>query len=301
MKNILILAFFLSVFINFSCDKTIKPPNNPVVSDTIVPFDTTYNLGAGFRFSEYGPAYDPGIEYWDSVGKIISNDFENSTPECIWIVGVIEGGGSCHLNFPVSGNYDLIYGDINDANEEVFKLFDSSGFRVWLQVEPGNASVDDLISIVLNRYAHHKCITGFGVDVEWLETSTPIGRQVTDAEANKWISGIKQYNSKYRLFLKHWEIDKMPPNAREDIVFIDDSQMFNDMNEMIAEFILWGKAFEPSDVGFQYGYNQDKSWWQNYQNPSKTIGDEIIEKIPNAKSLFWVDFTILEVFPQNKR
>ena len=127
-------------------------------------------------------------------------NFSDATPECIWIVGVIVGS-SCHLNFPVEGHYNLIYGNSADNNEEMFDLFDQSGYRVWLQVEPGNAPIDTLIKIVMSRYAHHSCITGFGVDVEWLETTSPIGRRVTDSEAVRWVNNIKKFDEKYRLFL----------------------------------------------------------------------------------------------------
>ena len=277
---------------------TTTVTDTTVVIDTleIIPYDTTYNLGAGFRYSVYGPDYDPGAAYWDSVGKVMAINFEDATPECIWILGVIIGR-SCKLNFPVEGDYELIYGSSTDHNEEIFNLFDQSGYRVWLQVEPGNASIDDLIEIVMSRYSHHPCITGFGVDVEWLETTTPIGRQVTDIEAKRWVNKVKEYDPRYRVFFKHWEVGKMPPTVREDIVFIDDSQMFSSLTQMVNEFKYWGNYFAPADVGFQYGYPADKTWWGDFENPPKHIGDNILENVPNAKSFFWVDFTIIEVFP----
>jgi hypothetical protein len=275
-----------------------------IVTDTVIippeyfltPYDTSYGLGAGFRYSVYGPDYDPGPNYWDSTGNVIASNFDDTAPECIWIVGVIVNSG-CNLNFPVEGNYDLINGSSRDYNEEIFDLFDESGYRVWLQVEPGNAPVDTLIKIVMSRYAHHPCITGFGVDVEWLETNTPIGRQVKDNEAKKWLFNIKSHNPKYRLFLKHWEVEKMPPTYRDDIVFIDDSQMFNNLGQMVSEFKYWGNYFKPADVGFQYGYSADETWWGEFDNPMKYIGDSIVNEISNAKSLFWVDFTIIDQYP----
>lgn len=312
MKKI-IAAFLFSVLIINACTKEsdehkiIDPIDTTTVTDSIIipdeiiitPYDTTYGLGAGYRYSVYGPDYNPGASYWDSVGTVISSNFNNATPECIWIVGVIVNKG-CQLNFPVEGNYNLIWGSSTDHNEDVFNLFDKSGYRVWLQVEPGNASLDTLIKIVMSRYAHHPCITGFGVDVEWLETTTPIGRKVKDDEAKRWMQGIKSFNPKYRMFLKHWEVSKMPSNFRDDVVFIDDSQMFDNVNQMVNEFKYWGKYFQPADVGFQYGYSEDENWWGVYGNPMKTIGDKIINDIPNAKSLFWVDFTIIDVYPPLK-
>ncbi len=268
-------------------------------ADSIIPYDTVYGLGGGFRYSAYGPQYDPGPEYWNSVGMRMATNFNGASPECIWIVGVIIGNG-CRLNFPVEGSYPNISGSATDHNEEIFDLFDQNGYRVWLQVEPGNASIDTLIDIVMARYKHHPCITGFGIDVEWLETTTPIGRQVTDAEAIRWVNRTKTHNQKYRVFFKHWEVEKMPPSVRTDIVFIDDSQMFSNLSQMVNEFEYWGNYFYPADVGFQYGYEADETWWGSFENPPKVIGDALIEQIPNAKSLFWVDFTIIDVFPPRK-
>jgi hypothetical protein len=296
----LLLVLGLVVYFIGSCCKDVDTIVDPVNTNIIVPYDTTYGLGAGFRWSVYGPEYDPGPAYWDSAGKVMASNFDETTPECIWIVGVIVGTG-CQLNFPITGDYNLIYGSSTDQNEEVFNLFDQSGYRVWLQVEPGNASVDDLIEIVMSKYSHHPSVTGFGVDVEWLESTSPIGRRVTDKEAIRWVNNIKIYNPVYRLFLKHWEVGKMPPTVRDDIVFIDDSQMFNNLSQMVNEFKYWGNYFKPANVGFQYGYPADRAWWDDFVNPPKAIGDDILKHISNAKSLFWVDFTIIEIFPPVKK
>ena len=66
---------------------------------------------------------------------------------------------------------------------------------------------------------------------------------------------------------------------------------------MVSEFVEWGKAFSPAPVGFQYGYPADTFWWQNLQDPPKDIGQALLDKIANTEGLFWVDFTVLEVFP----
>ena len=62
--------------------------------------------------------------------------------------------------------------------------------EVWLQVEPGNAPVEELIHIVLDRYGHHSCVVGVGVDVEWYKSiDKPEGQPVSDAEAEAWLEG----------------------------------------------------------------------------------------------------------------
>ena len=101
----------------------------------------------------------------------------------------------------------------------------------------------------------------------------------------------------YRIFLKHWEIDYMPPTARDGIVFVDDSQQFPSLDDMVTEFARWGEAFAPATVGFQYGYPDDKDWWGELDDPPGDIGHRILAEVPNTEGLFWVDFTVREVFP----
>ncbi len=50
----------------------IKPPTKSEIFATIA--DKT-DLGAGFRYSAYGPAYDPGPDYWVRVGEEMAGHF----------------------------------------------------------------------------------------------------------------------------------------------------------------------------------------------------------------------------------
>ena len=101
-------------------------------------------LDAGFRFSSYGPSYNPGPEYWASVGEQMAEKFPNAKPATIWIVGILDGEGT-YLSFGCETDDPNIRCGFVDINEETLSLFDEKGFDVWLQVEPGNASVDELI------------------------------------------------------------------------------------------------------------------------------------------------------------
>jgi hypothetical protein len=137
-----------------------------------------------------------------------------------------------------------------------------------------------------------------GVDVEWFHSDgTPEGRAVTDEEAAAWVAAARAYHPAYRLFLKHWEAAKMPPTYRDGLVFVDDSQQFESFDDMVNEFAAWGKFFASSPVGFQYGYPADKDWWKQLADPPREIGQKILENAPNTVGLFWVDFTVLQVFP----
>lgn len=253
---------------------------------------------AGFRYSTYGPAYDPGPQYWAEVGMEIASRFPGSRPQAIWIVGGALDEGGTLLTFPGSSSDPNIDFTASDNNEAALDLFDQIGLDVWLQVEPGYASVPELIHLILDRYGHHPSVMGVGVDAEWYRWKTyENGKPVSDAEASTWLAAAREHRPSYRLFLKHWLVEKMPPTVRDGITFIDDSQQFSNLDQMVREFEDWGRAFSAADVGFQYGYPADRTWWGGYADPMETIGDAILAAVPNARGVFWVDFTILDVFP----
>ena len=202
------------------------------------------------------------------------------------------------MSFPgESDNRDIVFAGI-DLNEEALTLFDELGVQVWLQVESGDAPVEELIHLMLGQYGHHPCVIGVGVDVEWYRIHDhDEGKAVTDAEAEAWLAAARSHDRKYRLFLKHWLIEKMPPTARDGLVFVDDSQIFPSMDAMVEEFAEWGAAFAPAPVAFQFGYPSDREWWEKLDDPPGEIGKRILAAVPNTEALFWVDFTVLEVFP----
>jgi hypothetical protein len=254
-------------------------------------------LGAGFRWSTYGPDSEPAPEYWAMVGLDMARRFPGAVPETIWIVSRLDGDGTL-LNFPVETDDPHIRGGAHDDNEAMLRLFDRLGFRVWLQVEPAHASVPALIDLVLSRYGHHPSVVGFGVDVEWYKsTERPEGHPVSDAVATEWLAAVRKHDPEYRLFLKHWEQGKMPPTVREGLMFVDDSQILPSLEAMVAEFEAWGRAFAPAPVAFQYGYESDRPWWERLADPPGDIGRAILARVPNAAGLYWVDFTVMEMFP----
>jgi hypothetical protein len=172
------------------------------------------------------------------------------------------------------------------------------GIEVWLQIEPMSAPVDGLIRIVLERYGHHPCVIGVGIDVEWYDiANVPDGRPVTDEEVLDWLSLIQSYDADYRMFLKHWLANRMPPTVREGIVFVNDAQRHASFEAMLDLFATWGEEFLPSPVAFQYGYEGDRQWWNDFGEPPGEVGAAILANVPNTEALFWVDFSVLSVFP----
>ena len=261
------------------------------------------HLLAGFRASRVLSSYPgktfPSVDYWVSVGNRMSQKFANSTPAGVWIVSLYQSNNVTQFNFPSDGNtYTNIQFIGTDQNEAYLSKFDSVGLKVWLQVEPGGAGMDTLIDLVLKRYKHHPCVKGFGIDVEWFFAATSSGgRKVTDAEAQHWDEKVRSYDSTYTIFLKHYGQSWMPPTYRGNILFVDDSQIFTGLSQMVSEYKSWGTKFSPNKVAFQFGYPRDTTWWTLYADPPKSIGDALLAVIPNTFGLFWVDFTIVRVFP----
>ncbi len=254
--------------------------------------------GAGIRSSTYGRPNDPGPAYWARVGTEVAAKFPGAKPEAIWIVSRLHGRGT-EMSFPVPpGGDPLITGMDQDISEPVLQLFDKLGYNVWLQTEPGWAPVDKAFHVMLEHYGHHKSVVGVGVDIEWHRSNSPdLGDPVTDEMAKTWLAAARSHNPAYRMFLKHFRETVMPPTAREGIMFVDDSQIFKSMDEMVDEFAKWGKTFAPAPVAFQYGYQTDKPWWSRLKDPVKEIGDRILAVTPNTEALIWVDFSIQDVFP----
>lgn len=285
-----------------ACDadrSTARPSPVPTAAPLPTATPVPATLGAGFRYSTYGPRENPGPEYWVTVGRRMAAKFAGARPQGIWIVGNYGGDGTTWLTFPGKHSDKHILFSPTDDNEAALKRFDEAGVQVWLQVEPGDAPVADLIELMLARYGGHPCVIGVGVDVEWFHSDgTPEGRAVTDEEAATWVAAARAFDPRYRLFLKHWEQEKMPPAYRDGVLFVDDSQQFESFDAMVDEFAEWGRAFEPAPVGYQFGYGADRDWWGALADPAGEIGRAILARVPNTQALYWVDFTVLDVFPE---
>jgi hypothetical protein len=255
---------------------------------------------AGMRVSRIPFSPFPEPEFFIDTARCMTTKVADAAPGLIWIVSLYWGDGEIGLNFPnpTGQSYPFMNFSGTDKNEAHLDAFDAAGIDVWMQVEPGDANVEDLIDIMVAAYGHHPCIVGFGVDVEWHNpTVVSTGRAVTDVEAQTWLTRIKSYNPTYRMFLKHYAQNRMPPTLRSDILFVDDSQGFPSLNSMVNEFASWGNQFSPAAVGFQYGYPNDRPWWSTFDDPAGMLASTLDAAIPNTEAFFWVDFTIEEIAP----
>ena len=288
----IILVSFLTLASGLKSDDKFKPEVQTNLKNIIY---------AGVRSSNYGIDPFPEPQGWQKAIQTMSGYFDGSIPCAIWIVGKFERNKACHLFFPSDGKtYTNIQFEDVDTHEKFLSHFDDAGIKVFLQVEPASADMPTLIDLVLNRYKHHPCVIGFGVDVEWhRESEKPEwGVPVTDQQAEEWEKRVKAHNPQYKLFLKHWDREWMPENYRGDIVFVDDSQILPNFDAMLDEFVNdWAAYFYPNMVFFQIGYPSDKPWWQKLNNPPFDIGRGIATRIKQNCGIFWVDFTLRDVLP----
>lgn len=279
-------------------------PASPTTEPSPSPASTppTARLHAGLRASSYGISPFPKPEWWRNSTQSMASRFDGAAPAVVWIVGTIKDR-YCWLKFPSPASdekYPKVLFSYQDYYGPYLDLFDRTGVKVWLQVEPGDADVATLIDLVLKQYASHPSVVGFGIDVEWYRRrDNKEGKAVTDEEARAWVERIRSYNPTYRLFLKHWLTEKLPPTYRDGVMFLSDSQGFASLDEMVRDFVEWGQAFAPAPVGFQYGYLADQAWWKTLPDPPGDIGRALLDRIPNATELYWVDFTALGLWPDS--
>lgn len=252
----------------------------------------------GARSSSYGIRPFPRPEEWSSAMGKFNKSFQKAEPCAIWIVGVLhDDRTSCRLEFPApeGKTYKNIVFQNVDKHEEYLNYFDQNGIKVFLQVEPADGDIVELIDIVLNRYKHHSCVVGYGVDVEWFQENSnrEWGAKVTDEFAEVWEKAVKKHNHNYKLFLKHWDRNWMPPKYRGELVFVSDSQQFPSLDSAVTEFTeYWAEHFKPNPVYFQYGYGSDRKWWGKFDNPPVDFANILNDKIDQEIGFFWVDFTL---------
>jgi hypothetical protein len=295
-RNLFCLIIFLLGIIS-SCNEIDR---KKYIIDKSVKVDNVKYAGA--RSSAYGIRPFPNAHGWQKVMNTMQHYFEGSTACAIWIVGRMNGDRKCRLEFTSQGQTDtnIVFLDY-DKHEPYLQHFDSTGIKVFLQVEPANASMTRLIELVLNRYKHHPSVIGFGIDVEWYrEAENPDwGVKVSDDSAKAWEQQVKSHNPGYNFFLKHWDRNWMPPTYRGNLIFVSDSQIFKNMDDMIEEFVVyWANYFKPNMVFYQFGYRSDKPWWQKLNDPPVDIGNTIAQNISQDCGIFWVDFTLKDLFPE---
>ena len=282
-----------------------KPTPTPTPGPTPTPPPIPAGMRAGIRASNYGITPFPSPTWWVNSTKSMAARFPSSAAEQLAVVVEVNGGSGrngcwAHFPQPATGTWPNVKFDDVDLFESTFDAFDAAMpmVKVWLQVEPARCDVPMLIDLMYLQYGNHPSVIGFGVDDEWYRKDlVRYGKPITDAEAAAWVAKTRSYRPEDLVLVKHWLPEKMPPTYRDGLVFVDDSQGLGSLNAMVSEFSIWGQTFDPSPVGFQYGYSSDKNWWGPMADPPRQIGNALLSAIPNTRDLIWVDFTAYDIWP----
>jgi hypothetical protein len=258
---------------------------------------------AGVRASTYGIAtlYSsfPSPPIWVDAMYQMAAHWSKSTPTAIWLVGVVssETTGTILQFTAPRGAYDSkIQFNPNVVNHESFlTYFDSQDIKVFLQLEPGFASVTDQITATLKKFAVHNCVAGLAIDVEWYQNaaSGSASGSVTDALAQEWETLVQSYNQNYRLLLKHWDSQYFPPNYKGQIIFCCDGQNHSSKTQFLQEHRQMARFAYPNPVIYQIGYPSDQAWWGKYSDAPKNLGDMLINQTAGDQEcgVIWVDFS----------
>jgi len=267
------------------------------------PLDGATGMMMGWRASEVGHQYDKPSSYWTATATSISSKISGSSSSGVWILGYIEGNGYgdpasayTYISFPKpAGSYTNVHFGSSDRNEAYLEAFDVAGLKIWLQVEPADADINMLCNLVMDKYKHHSCVIGFGLDCEWYKARTAIdGAVVSSSNIQSWVNNLKTHGANYKFFLKHFDASHLALASIEGLVYICDGQQFSGLNSLVNTFKGWGAKYQT--VAFQIGYEADERWWSVYEDPVKTIAQEL-ERIVNCVGVYWVDFTITRLYP----
>jgi hypothetical protein len=316
-----ILAFGVlsSVIILSDCTgASLTAAVSPIIPET----PTVTCKWAGVRASTYGivkfeshfGVKFPGPQTWDSAMTRMASYWDGATKTALWLVGIVDsetGGTTLQFTKPRNlGAFDnLIKFNPQGVNHEAcLTYFDNHGITVFLQLEPGNASVEKQIDAVFLKFKHHPCVAGLAIDVEWYKRSSsrePAAYLDADQDpdgtsvAEKWEGMVKKHNPRFRLLLKHWSPKYLAQNYKGQIIFCCDGQgegsekNFLDEHKRMAEFAY------PNPVIYQIGYPIDKAWWGPFPDPPKNLGDDLIRQTKNGQDcgVLWVDFSFDQLPP----
>jgi hypothetical protein len=87
------------------------------------------------------------------------------------------------------------------------------------------------------------------------------------------------------------------PSKMEGLIYVNDSQQFDSLEEYQEQFSKWASKYAPQPVMFQIGYNADRPIWSELKNPAKDLGTCIAEACTSGNDIgiIWVDFTLKDV------
>lgn len=229
----------------------------------------------------------------ESMAQVIFNvqqQLPGTKPWVLWAVGDLSKATPAYAGMPEA------------THEAWLSYMDRLGVTVFLEVFPFKANkkkgitasdVPAMINTWLTRFKRHPCVVGLGIELEYFG-------KATDSAAAVWDAAVKAHKPYYRLFLRHYDPDHMPPTYRGkgDLIFINDASE-GTIEELNKGFAGWANRFAPTACAFQLGYPADEDgmngsaelgWWK-LTNPIKDWGESILPLIRDPKQelgLVWV-------------
>lgn len=291
--------------------KEVKGTRKPKKA-MITPMLGEPSLYAGLRRSSYGLSKRNNADAWWAIrakefsANIAANieGVDYVQPCIIQIVSGYRGDGGTVMEFDKPESYTgstkgMVFSQRGIDHEKALTIYDEQGVKAIIQFEPGNSDVHANIEIAHQAFGRHKCIIGYGVDLEWYytkESKDTTGIPLEDEDAEAWMNKVLSRNPEYTLFLKHWDPTHLPLEYRHpNLWYLSDSQIFPDIDSLMDDFSYWANTMKEQVVGYQYGYPSDRKWWKNMGKPTVGIAQRIVKDIPLTRYLFWVDFTADEV------
>lgn len=212
----------------------------------------------------------------------VQNKFPASTPWAVWAVGDLSKATPAYVGIP------------DETHEAWLSYMDRLGVKIFLEIFPFKAdgkkgiiatNIPASINTWLNKFKHHSCVAGLGIELEYFG-------KATDSAAATWDAQVKAHKLSYRLFLRHYNPDYMPPvyRGKGDLIFINDASE-GTMEELNKGFAAWANRFAPTACAFQLGYPADEDgmngsaelgWWK-LKDPIKDWGQAILPLIKDPK------------------
>lgn len=257
---------------------------------------TGSDLYYGTTGSRHGIKPYPSKEQWLNYINMISES-SNNEPAILWVVGSYQSNG-IKLNFPGSDDKSkkVYFSDI-DLNEQYLDFFDKNNIRVFLLLEPGSADLKMAISAVLNKYSNHKSISGVCLDLEWykIDSSNPFGLTHTVSDIENLLNHINEYNEKYKLILKHWDINKIEKYDNKNLIYLQSMEGIKSIEELIDRHKIWSRFYYPNSIGIEVGFIKDLKFWNSFKEPLKEI-PLIMDKLTSEKSsFFWSESSLHQI------
>lgn len=274
---------------------------------------------AGWRSSYYGyqgnghGQTDP--QYFVCVAQSEAAKYPGSKPGGIYVLG---GIGTSETNMPFarppgSANIaNVVYdtsGGWGPDPEPFLSAFDDAGMKIILQVEPGMADISKLATMILNNFKNHPCLDGFGVDVEWWNSSGNSNNNPIPASVVKsLVNAVHAVNPNYKVVIKHYDPSVLPPGIA-GVTYLNDSCGFSNFNESVSDYVNWALTFSDpnTDIGYQMLYvaingncaPNDHNWWGSMNKPQVQLINAVYANIPSANiyCAYIVDFSLLLTYP----